>query len=87
MQLNRNNCWAQALVWGEIIEWNLVMREHINIDHVHKHAIYTEIGERLGDILARNQTELPASIEARLNRLRELDDDFSPSIVPALDHD
>jgi hypothetical protein len=46
----------------------------------------TEIGERLREILARDQTVAPASIENRLNRLRELDDDDLFSIVPPTAH-
>jgi hypothetical protein len=64
---------------------DLVMQDRIHIDELHSRAICTEIGERLRALLSRNQTELPASIEARLNRLRELDDDYSPSIVPSMD--
>jgi len=61
------------------------MQDRIPIDEVHSRAICTEIGERLRAMLPRSQTELPASIETRLNRLRELDDDYSPSIVPPMD--
>jgi hypothetical protein len=54
-----------------------------NIDHTHSRAIYMEIGERLRELLSRNQTELPTSMSNQLDRLRELDKD-SPSIVPSM---
>jgi hypothetical protein len=61
------------------------MQDRIRIDDVHARAIRTEIGERLRAVLTRDQTELPAGLKDRLNRLRELDDDYSPSIVPWMD--
>jgi hypothetical protein len=61
------------------------MQDRIRIDEVHSSAIRTEIGERLRQFLSREETELPANLEYRLNRLRELDDDYLPSIVPAMD--
>jgi hypothetical protein len=51
-----------------------------NLNHAHSRAIYTEIGERMRISLSRNQLELPASMEAQLNWLRELDEE-SPSLV------
>jgi len=62
------------------------MQDHINLDLAHSRAMCTEIGERLREILARDKTELPAQIENRLSRLRELEDDDSPSIVPPAAH-
>jgi hypothetical protein len=61
------------------------MQDRIGIDEVHSSAIRTEIGERLWQFLSSEETELPANLEYRLNRLRELDDDYLPSIVPAMD--
>jgi hypothetical protein len=61
------------------------MQDRIRIDEVHSSAIRTEIGERLRQFLSKDETELPANLEDRLNRLRELDDDYSPSITPAMD--
>jgi hypothetical protein len=62
------------------------MQDTINLDLSHSRAMCTEIGERLREILARDKTELPAQIENRLSRLRELEDDDSPSIVPPAAH-
>ena len=60
------------------------MQHRIQIDHVHSLAICTEIGDRLHKIMSKDQSELPASIEARLSRLHELEVD-SPSIVPPME--
>jgi hypothetical protein len=60
------------------------MQHRVRIDEVHARAIRTEIGERLRYALSRDQLELPTSLENRLNRLREMDDDYSPSIVPSV---
>jgi hypothetical protein len=62
------------------------MQDNINLDLSHSRAMCTEIGERLREILARDKTELPAQIENRLSRLRELEDDDSPSIIPPAAH-
>ena len=52
-------------------------------------AIYMEIGERLRNVLPVDHSRLPAQIEDRLNRLRELerelDGEQSPSIIPPMD--
>ena len=60
------------------------MQDQINIDLAHSRAMRTEIGECLREILARDP--LPAQIENPLSRLRELDDDNSPAIVPSIAH-
>jgi hypothetical protein len=73
------------LVQQEIKKGFQPMQDRIGIDDVHASAIAAEIGERLRYALSRDETELPASLENRLNRLRELDDDYSPSIVPSID--
>ena len=57
------------------------MHDRIHIDNVHSLAIRTEIGERLRELLFKDQSEVPASIESRLHRLRELEND-SPPLVP-----
>lgn len=59
------------------------MEDWFQIDQVHARAICTEIGERLRYALCRDEAGLPASLESRLDRLREQDEDFSPSIVPS----
>jgi hypothetical protein len=61
------------------------MQDPIRIDKVHSSALRTEIGERLRQALSRAQPELPSSLENSLNRLREVDGDYSPSIVPSID--
>ena len=58
--------------------------DRIHIDHVHSLAICTEIGDRLREMLSKDQSELPASIEDSLSRLRELEV-HSPSIVPPME--
>jgi hypothetical protein len=60
------------------------MQGRFQIDRVHARAICTEIGERLRQALSKEETELLASLESRLNRLRELEG-ASPSIAPSLD--
>jgi hypothetical protein len=60
------------------------MRNPIDIDHTHSHAIYREIGERLEQYLIA-ETELPASLRKQVERLHELEGG-SPSIVPDLKH-
>jgi len=60
------------------------MQDRIRIDEVHSSALQTEIGERLRQALSRAQPELPSSLENRLDRLREVDGDYSPSIVPSI---
>jgi hypothetical protein len=56
------------------------------IDAVHARAICDEIGDRLRDILRRQASnELPPRLRYLMEQLAKLDDDGSPSIVPALD--
>jgi hypothetical protein len=57
------------------------MRNRIDIDHKHSHAIVREIGERLR-VSLKPEPELPASVRTQINRLRELEEQ-SPSIIPA----
>jgi hypothetical protein len=59
------------------------MRNRVDIDHIHARVLCLEIGERLQACL-REESELPASISARMERLRALDE--SPSIVPTAQH-
>jgi hypothetical protein len=62
------------------------VHDRLQTDALHDRAICMEIGERLHQALARNEAELPASLESRLDKLREQDEDHSPSIVPSMDH-
>jgi len=56
------------------------------IDAVHARAICDEIGDRLRDILRRQASnELPPRLRYLMEQLAKLDDDGSPSIIPALD--
>jgi hypothetical protein len=57
----------------------------IPLSAVDSWAIWSEIGERLRNVLPVDHGKLPAHIEDRLRRLRELDDDCSPSIVPSME--
>lgn len=52
------------------------MRNCIDIDHAHARAICLEIGERLRPYL-REEPELPGSIRERIERLRQLDTNWS----------
>jgi hypothetical protein len=57
------------------------MRNRIDIDRKHSRAIVQEIGERLRASL-KEESELPGSLRAQINRLHELEGQ-SPSIVPS----
>ena len=57
------------------------MHNRIDIDPKHSRAIVQEIGERLRGFL-KEEPELPGSLRAKLDRLRELEEP-SPSIIPA----
>jgi hypothetical protein len=57
------------------------MRNDVDIDHIHSRAIIREIGEGLRTLL-REELELPASLRTQLDRLRQSEDQESPSIVP-----
>jgi len=59
------------------------MRNQIDIDEAFSRAIIREIGERLRASL--REDELPANLRVQLNRLAQLDDQSSPSIVPDLE--
>ena len=57
------------------------MRNRVDIDHNHSRAIVQEIGERLRAFL-KEEPELPGSLRAQMDRLRELEEQ-SPSIIPS----
>lgn len=59
----------------------LPMRNRIDIDPKHSRAIVQEIGERLRAFL-KKEPELPGSLRAQIDRLRELEEQ-SPSIIPS----
>jgi hypothetical protein len=57
------------------------MRNRIDVDQEHSRAIVQEIGERLRGFL-KQDLELPGSLQAQIDRLRELEEQ-SPSVVPS----
>jgi len=59
----------------------LLMRNRIDIDPKHSRAIVQQIGERLAAFM-KEEPELPASLRAQIDRLRELEEQ-SPSIIPS----
>ena len=60
-------------------ERGFIMRNRIEIDSKHSRAIVQEIGERLRAFL-HEEPELPGSLRAQINRLRELDEQL-PSVI------
>jgi hypothetical protein len=84
MQPSGNNSQVEALVYRESQNGYRTMPNLISLSAVDSWAIYTEIGERLRNVLPVDHSKLPAHIEDRLNRLRELDGEPSPSIVPPM---
>ena len=62
---------------------------HLAIDHIHSRAICDEIGERLGYMLKKDVSEIPAHLLRLVSRLDEQDRELpivaSPSIVPSFD--
>jgi hypothetical protein len=61
-----------------------MLDRNIQIDETHSRAICREIGERLRISLSQRTSKLPESMRRQLNRLRELDEGVSPSIVPSM---
>jgi hypothetical protein len=55
------------------------MRNRIDVDPKHSRAIVQEIGERLRAVL-KEEPELPGSLRAQIDRLRDLEGQ-SPSII------
>jgi hypothetical protein len=64
----------------EFLMWN----RNVEIDRTHIRAICNEIGERLRISLSGETPELSLQMRRQLDQLRELDEDASPSIVPAI---
>ena len=60
------------------------LRNRIDIDPKHSRAIVQEIGERLRTFL-KEEPELPGSLRAHINRLREMEEQSS-SIIPSAEH-
>jgi hypothetical protein len=65
---------------GFLTSTRLRMRNLIEIDPKHSRAIVQEIGERLR-VFLKEESELPESLRAQIDRLRELEEQ-SPSIIP-----
>jgi hypothetical protein len=63
-------------------ERKLSLRTSVQIDEAHCGAICDEVGYRLRRHLEVGASPVPARITALLNRLRELDMDETPSLVP-----
>jgi hypothetical protein len=85
-QINFGACWAEQFGAGTLYSArnhrrNFRVQDRIQIDEVHDREIRMEIGERLRQALSRDEPQLPASLERRLTRLRELDEGDSPSII------
>jgi hypothetical protein len=59
------------------------LNRNVDIDRTHIRAICNEIGERLRISLSGEIPELSLQMRRQLDQLRELDEDASPSIVPA----
>jgi hypothetical protein len=83
--MGRNNFEATGFGPARNHRRDFSMQDQFQIDKVHARAICTEIGERLRQVLSRDEMELPASLESRLDRLRGQDEDYSPSIIPSMD--
>ena len=62
------------------------MQDRFQIEQAHARAVCTEVGERLRQALSRDEIELTADLESRLNRLWEFDRNYSPTIAPSMDH-
>jgi hypothetical protein len=61
------------------------MRNQIDIDAAFSRAIIREVGERLQTSV--REDELPARLRVLLDRLGQLDDHSSPSVVPELENE
>ena len=78
----RESCWRGGRqCWRFLTRRRLLMRNRIDIDPKHSRAIVQEIGERLHAFL-KEETELPGSVRAQIDRLRELEEQ-PPSIIPS----
>jgi hypothetical protein len=67
--------------WRFITRTRLLMRNRVDIDPKHSRAIVQQIGERLAAFM-KEEPELPASLRAQIDRLRELEEQ-SASIIPS----
>jgi len=74
---------AVALAWDR--ETCVSLRTSVQIDDAHSDAICGEVGYRLRRYLEGDSSPVPGRISALLNRLRQLDTDETPSLVPSND--
>jgi hypothetical protein len=58
---------------------------NIQIDRVHCRAICEEIAYRLNQLLNMKTSDLPPQLSLLLDRLRQQDQEESPSIAPSLE--
>jgi hypothetical protein len=58
--------------------------QNLHLDHTHCRAICDEIGERLRQTLGR-EPKIPPHLRRLIDRLGELDDVWSPGIVPLVE--
>jgi hypothetical protein len=58
---------------------------NLSLDGLHCRAICDEIGDRLRYCLAQEVPEIPLYLRRLIDRLSELDQHVSPSIVPSID--
>jgi len=59
--------------------------KNLRLDHVHCRAICDEIGERLREIMGRESADMPPYLRRLVDRLGELDNVWSPGIVPLIE--
>jgi len=74
---------AVALAWDK--ETCVSLRPSVQINEAHSDAICGEVGYRLRRYLEGDPSPVPARISALLNRLRQLDTDETPPLVPLND--
>jgi len=59
--------------------------EDLRLDHSHCRAICEEIGERLRETMALKSLTPPPQLQRLIDRLDELDNVWSPGIVPPIE--
>jgi hypothetical protein len=59
--------------------------QNLRLDHTHCRAICDEIGERLRQSMAVESVRMPPHLRRLIDRLGELDNVWSPGIVPQVE--
>ena len=59
--------------------------QNLRLDHTHCRAICDEIGERLRETMAPESVTMPPHLRRLIDRLGELDNVWSPGIVPLIE--